>query len=135
MGFSLLNLGLANYLLGTGGVSMFAIKLARAAGLKIILSSSSDSKLKRIKEKFPDPPLLTVNYATNPDWHEEVLKITDGLGVDLVVEVGGASSIVKSMHCTRRGGIVSIVGYLSGKGHESLEELIPLSIDRRIILR
>ncbi|KAI5457338.1 hypothetical protein BGZ63DRAFT_417077 [Mariannaea sp. PMI_226] len=120
---------------GTGGVSMFALKLARAAGLKVILSSSSDDKLKRISNQFANPPLFTVNYAKNPNWHEDVLKLTNGDGVDLVIEVGGASSIVKSMRCTRRGGIVSIVGYLSGQGHEDLKELIPLSIDRRIILR
>ncbi|KAH7133811.1 chaperonin 10-like protein [Dactylonectria macrodidyma] len=120
---------------GTGGVSMFALKLARAAGLKIILSSSSDAKLEKISEQFSNPPLFTVNYAKNPNWHEDVLKLTNGDGVDLVVEVGGASSIVKSMQCTRRGGIVSIVGYLSGQCHEDLKELIPLSIDRRIILR
>lgn len=125
----------AKDLRGTGGVSMFALKLARAAGLKVILSSSSDDKLKDMKERFSSPPLLTVNYAKNPAWHEEVLKYTNGAGVDLVIEVGGTQSLVKSMKCTRRGGIISQVGYLSKQNVNELEEFLPLLIDRRVILR
>ncbi|KAL1853141.1 hypothetical protein VTK73DRAFT_9071 [Phialemonium thermophilum] len=120
---------------GTGGVAMMALKLARASGLRVILSSSSDEKLAKVTRQFPDPPIETVNYRTNPAWEEQVLKLTNGEGVDLMVEVGGASTIVKSMKCTRRGGIVSVVGYLSGPRSEDLIELIPLSIDRRLIIR
>jgi NADPH:quinone reductase-like Zn-dependent oxidoreductase len=120
---------------GTGGVSMFALKLARAAGLKIILSSSSDAKLEKIKEQFSDPPLLTVNYAKNPEWHEDVLKLTNDAGVDLVIEEGGTGSLVKSMKCTRRGGTISQVGYLSKKDPGDLAELLPVLTDRRIVLR
>jgi NADPH:quinone reductase-like Zn-dependent oxidoreductase len=75
--------------LGTGGVALFALHVARASGLKVILSSSSDEKLARISAQFTSPSLLTVNYKTNPDWHEDVLRMTDGEGVDLVIEVGG----------------------------------------------
>lgn len=114
---------------------MFALKLARAAGLKVILTSSSDEKLKSMREKFPSPPLLTVNYGTNPAWHEEVLKLTDGAGVDLVIEVGGTQSLVKSLKCTRRGGVISQVGYLSKQDVNELSELLPLLIDRRVNLR
>lgn len=114
---------------------MFALKLARAAGLKVILSSSSDEKLRSTSEKFPAPPLLTVNYGKNPNWHEEVLKLTDGAGVDLVIEVGGMQSLVKSMKCTRRGGTISQVGYLSKQDVNQLAELLPLIIDRRVNLR
>lgn len=114
---------------------MFALKLARAAGLKVILSSSSDEKLRSTSEKFPAPPLLTVNYGKNPNWHEEVLKLTDGAGVDLVIEVGGTQSLVKSMKCTRRGGTISQVGYLSKQDVNQLAELLPLIIDRRVNLR
>ncbi|GES62134.1 alcohol dehydrogenase [Aspergillus terreus] len=120
---------------GTGGVSMFALKLARAAGLKVILSSSSEGKLQKMREQFPSPPLLTVNYAQNSGWHEEVLKLTDGAGVDLVIEVGGCQSLVQSMKCTRRGGIISQVGYLSKQDPTQLAELLPVLIDRRVILR
>jgi len=114
---------------------MCALKLARAAGLKVILSSSSDDKLQKMEEQFSNPPLLTVNYATNSAWHEDVLRLTDDVGVDLVIEVGGTQSLVKSMKCTRRGGIISQVGYLSKQDLNQLAELLPIIIDRRIILR
>lgn len=73
---------------------MFALKLARAAGLRVILSSSDDGKLTKAKEQFQRPPLQTVNYRLNPDWHEEVLALTDGAGVNLVVEIGESSTLV-----------------------------------------
>lgn len=114
---------------------MFALKLARASGLKIILSSSSDDKLQKIKQQFSSPPILTVNYAKNPDWHEDVLKLTDGIGVDLVLENGGTSSLIKSMKCTRRGGIISQVGYLGKQNPQDLAELVSTIIERRVILR
>ena len=79
--------------------------------------------------------IATVNYATNPDWHEEVLKLTNGVGVDIVVENGGTGSLVKSLKCTRRGGVVSQVGYLAKQNPMDLEELIPTIIDRRVVLR
>ncbi|KAL2280412.1 hypothetical protein FJTKL_12641 [Diaporthe vaccinii] len=120
---------------GTGGVSMFALKLARAAGMRVVLTSSSDEKLERISRHFASPSLVTVNYARNPEWHEEVLRLTDSVGVDLVVEVGGSSSLVKSMKCTRRGGIVSVVGYLSKQDPGQLAELLPVIIDRRVVVR
>lgn len=101
----------------------------------MILTSSSDKKLEEMKTKHSNPPILTVNYSKTPDWDQEVLKLTDGVGVDIVVENGGNGSLVKSMRCTRRGGIVSQVGYLSGKNPDDLRELVPTVIDRRIILR
>lgn len=88
-----------------------------------------------MKEKFVSPPIATVNYARNQDWHEEVLQLTNGVGVDIVVENGGTESLVKSLKCTRRGGIVSQVGYLGKQNPMDLAELIPTIIDRRIILR
>lgn len=122
-------------LAGTGGVSMFALKLAQSAGMRVVLTSSSDEKLERISQQFATPSLVTVNYVRNPEWHAEVLKLTDGVGVDLVVEVGGSSSLVKSMKCTRRGGIVSVVGYLSKQDPGQLAELLPVIIDRRVVVR
>lgn len=119
---------------GTGGVSMFALKLARAAGLQVILSSSSDDKLQQIKAQFSSPPLLTVNYKS-PVWHEEVLKLTGDAGVDLVLEMGGTGSLVQSIRCTRRGGTVSQIGYLSRQDPSDLAELLPVLIDRRVNLR
>jgi NADPH:quinone reductase-like Zn-dependent oxidoreductase len=120
---------------GTGGVSTFALKLARASGLKIILTSSSDEKLEKMKQLFGTPSILTVNYRTHPDWHEEVLRLTNGIGVDLVVENGGSGSLVKSMKATRRGGIVSQVGYLGGQNPSELKEFVSTIVDRRINVR
>ncbi|PIA93146.1 Zinc-type alcohol dehydrogenase-like protein [Cercospora beticola] len=119
---------------GTGGVSMVALKLARAAGMKVILTSSSDEKLKTIAARYKEPELMTVNYKTNENWHEEVLRFTNGVGVDLVIEIGGATSIVPSLKCTRRGGTISSVGYLSGK-KDIPNEMLSLLIDRRVNLR
>lgn len=114
---------------------MFALKLAKAAGLKVVLSSSSDQKLKTVCKQFPEPPILTVNYAKNPNWHEDVLKHTNGVGVDIVLEIGGPGTLLKSMKCTRRGGIVSQVGYLDRNKFNDALEILPTLIDRRIILR
>jgi NADPH:quinone reductase-like Zn-dependent oxidoreductase len=114
---------------------MFALKLARAAGLKIFLTSSSDKKLKDVSERFPGPPRQTINYSKVPEWHEEVLRLTEGVGVDLVIEVGGASSLLKSLKCTRRGGTISQVGYLSKQAFDDAPELLPTIIDRRVSLR
>lgn len=114
---------------------MFALKLARASGCKVIISSSSDKKLEDLKTQFTSPPLLTVNYKTNSKWEEEVLELSGGDGVDLVIENGGASSLVQSIKCTRRGGIVSQVGYLGKQDTSALSDLVPLLIDRRVILK
>ncbi|KAL8887252.1 MAG: hypothetical protein Q9215_005161 [Flavoplaca cf. flavocitrina] len=122
-------------LTGTGDVAIFALKLAKAIGLKVVLSSSSDQKLKVVCEQFPEPPILTVNYAKNSNWHEKVLKYTNGVGVDIVIENGGPGTLLKSMKCTRRGGIVSQVGYLNRKRFDDAHEILPTLIDRRVILR
>ena len=84
---------------------------------------------------FSHPEIQTVNYARIAEWDKEVLKLTNGVGVDLVVENGGTSSLVKSLNCTRRGGIVSQVGYLGKQNPEDLKDLMSTIIDRRIILR
>lgn len=113
---------------------MFALKLARAGGMRVILSSSSDDKLERMRKQFASPPLLTVNYK-DPNWHERVLELTDGRGVDFVLENGGTGSLVQSLKCTRRGGTISQVGYLGKQNPADLEELLPLLIDRWVNLR
>lgn len=115
-------------------MAMFALKLARASGLRVILTSSSDDKLRRLKQRLGRPDIDTVNYKTRPDWHEAVLELTGRVGVDLVVENGG-SSLVQSILCTRRGGTVSQVGYLGGREAAHLEDLIPALIDRRVSVR
>ena len=98
-------------LLGTGGVSIWALQLAKAAGLRTLITSSSDAKLERARQLGAN---TTINYTTTPDWQEEVLRATGGDGVDIVVEVGGAGTLKKSLLATRMGGTVAIVGGVSG---------------------
>ena len=88
-----------------------------------------------MKTLFGAPEIQTINYSKTPEWHEEVLKLTGDIGVDLVIENGGSSSLVKSLKCTRRGGRVSQVGYLGGQKSEDLKDLVSTIIDRRVILR
>lgn len=95
---------------GTGGVSIFALQLARAAEARVIAISSSDEKLE-LARKLGASEL--VNYKTTPDWADEVLKLTGNNGVDLVVEVGGAGTIQQSLKATRFAGTVVIIGNLT----------------------
>lgn len=96
--------------LGTGGVSMFALQLAKLAGASVIVTSSSDAKLARAKELGAD---FTINYRTEPEWHEAVKRISND-GVDHVIEVGGAGTLGRSALSARIGGQVSVIGVLSG---------------------
>ena len=100
-------------LLGTGGVSIAALQIAKAAGLFSIITSSSDEKLARARELGAN---ATINYRTTPDWQAEVLNLTHGRGVDLVLEVGGTDTLEKSLQSTRMGGSVAIIGGVSGFG-------------------
>lgn len=76
-----------------------------------------------------------MNYSQTPEWDQEVLRLTGGVGVDIVAENGGTGTLVKSLRCTRRGGVVSQVGYLSRQDPNDLRELVPTLIDRRVNLR
>jgi NADPH:quinone reductase-like Zn-dependent oxidoreductase len=98
-------------LLGTGGVSIFGLQIAKAMGATTIITSSSDEKLSRAKALGADH---VINYKTHPNWEEEVLKITDGKGVDNVLEVGGAGTFEKSSACVKPNGTVSVIGILTG---------------------
>ena len=96
---------------GTGGVSILGLQLAKAAGARVIITSSSDEKLARAQELGADE---TINYRTTPDWEAEVLRLTNGLGADHVVEVGGAGTLEKSMQAARASGHIAFVGVLTG---------------------
>ncbi len=97
-------------LLGTGGVSIFALQFAVAAGLRTIITSSSDEKLDRAKRMGASE---TINYKRNPNWDEEARKLTSD-GVDHVVEVGGSDTFPRSLRALRTHGIISVIGVLSG---------------------
>lgn len=98
---------------GTGGVSVFAIQFAHLAGFRVIATSSSDEKLARAHELGATE---TINYKTTPDWERTVRELTGGEGVDLVVEVGGAGTLPKSLRAVRTGGTIALIGVLSGRG-------------------
>jgi NADPH:quinone reductase-like Zn-dependent oxidoreductase len=95
---------------GTGGVSIFAVQLASAAGARVIATSSTAEKLVMARKLGASE---VVNYRSTPEWAEEVLKLTDGKGVDIVVEVGGAGTIQQSLKATRFTGTVAIIGILT----------------------
>jgi NADPH:quinone reductase-like Zn-dependent oxidoreductase len=96
---------------GTGGVSVFGLQLAAAAGAKPIITSSSDAKLARARELGA---FGTVNYRANPEWQNEVRALTGGAGVDQVLEVGGQDTLPRALQALAFGGHVAIIGGLSG---------------------
>jgi NADPH:quinone reductase-like Zn-dependent oxidoreductase len=108
-------------LLGTGGVSIFALQFAKIHGARVIITSSSDEKLARARELGADE---TVNYNITPDWEKQVYELSDRTGVEHVVEVGGAGTLPKSLQAVRIGGRISLIGVLSGRG----EQVDPLPI-------
>ncbi len=97
-------------LLGTGGVSIAGLQLAHMAGLRTIVTSSSDEKLQRARDLGADE---VINYRTRPDWDRAVLDLTGGRGADLVLEVGGEGTFALSNACTRVGGSIVIIGGLA----------------------
>jgi NADPH:quinone reductase-like Zn-dependent oxidoreductase len=97
--------------MGTGGVSLFALQFGHMTGARVIITSSSDEKLARAKQMGADE---TINYRQNPEWEKIVLQMTDKVGVDHVVELGGAGTLEKSMKAVKAGGQISLIGVLAG---------------------
>jgi NADPH:quinone reductase-like Zn-dependent oxidoreductase len=98
--------------LGTGGVSLLALQIAKAAGARVIVTSSSDAKLDRVKALGAD---ATINYREVPEWGAEAARVAGG-GVDHVVEVGGAGTLAQSMTAVGFGGEVALIGVLTRSG-------------------
>lgn len=98
---------------GTGGVSTFALQFAKAHGIMVIQTSSSDEKLREARGRGADE---LINYQNTPEWDREVLRLTGGRGVDAVIEVGGAGTLERSIRSTRMGGTIAAVGLVSGLG-------------------
>lgn len=98
-------------LLGTGGVSIYALLIAKAMGARVAITSSSDEKLQKAKELGAD---FTVNYKTDPEWGKTVSTWTAGKGVDHVVEVGGPATLAQSIKACRVGGSIVLIGVLTG---------------------
>lgn len=98
---------------GTGGVSIFALQFANALGAKAIITSSHDEKLARAAALGAD---AGTNYKTSPDWEKWTRQQTGGVGVDVVVEVGGAGTLDRSLKAVKTGGHVALIGVLAGGG-------------------
>lgn len=99
---------------GTGGVSLFALQFAHLSGARVIVTSSSDVKLGRAIDLGASEG---INYKTTPDWAKRVREIVPD-GVDQVIEVGGAGTLPQSLKAVRTGGVISLIGVLSGSGGE-----------------
>ena len=97
-------------MLGTGGVSIFALQFATAAGARTLITSSSDEKRERARALGADE---TINYERTPDWHEPILDRTDGRGVDCVVEVGGTGTLGRSFQAVAPEGKIGLIGVLT----------------------
>jgi len=98
-------------LLGTGGVSLVTLQLAKARGARVIITSSSDRKLEQTLTLGAD---ATINYRTTPDWEREVLRLTEGRGADLVLDTVGSQSFMQSLAAAAQGGLVFTIGFVTG---------------------
>ena len=96
--------------LGTGGVSIFALQIAKMAGARAIVTSSSDAKLERARALGADH---CINYKTTPDWEKTVLELTDGQGAEHVIDTGGVGTLPKSYLAVGPGGVVSVIGVMT----------------------
>ncbi|KAJ5503354.1 Polyketide synthase enoylreductase [Penicillium fimorum] len=97
---------------GTGGVSMFGLQFAKAAGATVIATTSSAAKAEKLKKLGADH---VINYKTEPNWGDAARKLTPGgTGVDYIIEVGGSGTLKESLKCIKYEGIISVIGFLSG---------------------
>lgn len=118
---------------GTGGVSVFALQLAKALGARVLITSSQDAKLEHARTLGADG---TINYKKHPDWEEQVLALTGGQGVDHVLEVAGEETFPRSVRATKAGGHISLIGMLSGgfaKPDPALVEPKKLDVQRTYV--
>lgn len=114
--------------LGTGGVSVMALQIARMAGARVVITSSSDAKLERMRALGAQ---ITVNYRTHADWEKRVLEATDGRGVGVVVDTVGGSSLDRSLACTAPNARIGLIGALDGAISTTLR---PVTL-RNLLLR
>jgi NADPH:quinone reductase-like Zn-dependent oxidoreductase len=101
--------------MGTGGVSLFALQFSRAAGARVIATTGTAAKEGKLRDLGASD---VINYKAVPDWEKQVLKLTGGNGVDIVIEVGGAGTLIQSIKACKMGGNVSLIGVLTGQRGE-----------------
>lgn len=97
--------------LGTGGVSLFALQLAKSMGAKVIATTSSSAKANKLRALGAD---AVINYRDTPEWGNAVLQATEGRGADIVVEVGGPNTLPQSIRAASVGGHIALIGVLTG---------------------
>jgi NADPH:quinone reductase-like Zn-dependent oxidoreductase len=107
--------------------------LAKAAGARTIITSSSDEKLELVKQTYGADE--TINYIRSPNWAENVNELTEGLGVDYILENGGSGTIEESIKCIKRGGIISQIGFLSRAKQECMPDLASLILFKACTVR
>jgi NADPH:quinone reductase-like Zn-dependent oxidoreductase len=114
---------------GSGGVSLFALKFAKLMGAHVTVISSSDEKIARLREMGADE---TINYRAVPEWSRPARELTGGRGFDHIVEVGGEKTLPQSLRCIRPGGVLSMIGVLSGS---ALSTPLGLIVTRQVRLQ
>lgn len=118
---------------GTGGVSITGLLLAKAAGARTIITSSSDEKLAVVQKKYGADHII--NYKTTPDWAAEANKLTGGEGVDYIFENGGSGTIKQSIDCIKMGGSIAVIGFLSAAKQEDMPDVAALALSKGCIVR
>lgn len=118
---------------GTGGVSITGLILAKAAGATTIITSSSDEKLAHVKKTYGVDH--TINYKKTPNWSEEVLKITNGKGADIILENGGAGTITQSINSAAYGGIIAVIGFLAPCPQDQMPDVAGMVVGKGLIVR
>ncbi|KIM94002.1 hypothetical protein OIDMADRAFT_106866 [Oidiodendron maius Zn] len=118
---------------GTGGVSMTGLQIAKAAGAVTIITSSSDNKLKSAKGQYGAD--YTINYRTTPNWAAEANKITNGRGVDFILDNGGSGTLKQSLDAIAPGGIITIIGFLSPASQADMPDVAMMALAKCCIIR
>ncbi|PYH93098.1 putative zinc-type alcohol dehydrogenase-like protein [Aspergillus ellipticus CBS 707.79] len=117
----------------TGGVALTALVIGKAAGATTIITSSSDEKLESVKAKFQ--PDYCINYKKTPDWAAEALKIVGEKGVDHIIEIGGVRTIEQSVKAIAYGGVISVIGYLTGFDPSKMPNVPLLALGKSCVVR
>lgn len=107
--------------------------LAKAAGARTIITSSSDDKLEFVQKKYGVDHII--NYKSTPDWAAEVKKITGGEGVDYILENGGSGTIKQSIECIKMGGSIAVIGFLAAAKQEDMPDVAGLALSKGCIVR
>ncbi|KAI9148268.1 NAD(P)-binding protein [Paramyrothecium foliicola] len=119
--------------LGTGGVSVTGLILAKAAGATTIITSSIDEKLAYVQKTYGADHVI--NYKTHPEWSKEVLRITGGRGADIIMENGGAGTIAESIASVAYGGQIGVIGFLASCPQEKMPDVAGLALSKGAVVR